>query len=113
MTGHIFIAPGDITQLSADAIAFSASTYLGRDGNLCSSFEANVPGFSQWYAELHHSQTIPVELGSTYWMPLKADRKPHGVVVVVSAGGGEAEDKAGLAVRRAIAEATGRLRESG
>jgi O-acetyl-ADP-ribose deacetylase (regulator of RNase III) len=113
MTGHIFIAPGDITQLSADAIAFSASTYLGRDGNLCSSFEANVPGFSQWYAELHLSQTIPVELGSTYWMPLSADRKPHGVVVVVSTGGGDTEDKAGLAVRRAIAEAAGRLRESG
>jgi hypothetical protein len=113
MTGHIFIAPGDITQLSADAIAFSASTYLGRDGNLCSSFEANVRGFSEWYAVLHHAQSIPVELGSTYWMPLSAERKPHGVVVVVSTGGGEAEDKAGLAVRRAIKEAVSRLRESG
>src|SRR6516165_1655983 len=105
MTGHIFIASGDITQLSADVIAFSASTYLGRDGNLCSSFEANVPGFSAWYAELHHSQTIPVELGSTFWMPLNADRKPLGVVVVASTGTGDVGDKAGLAVRRAIGEA--------
>jgi hypothetical protein len=113
MTGHIFIASGDITQLSADVIAFSASTYLGRDGNLCSSFEANVPGFSAWYAELHHSQTIPVELGSTFWMPLNADRKPLGVVVVASTGTGDVGDKAGLAVRRAIGEALGQLRGSG
>ncbi len=113
MTGHIFIAPGDITQLSADAIAFSASTYLGRDGNLCSSFEANVPSFAEWYADLRRSLTIPVELGSTFWMPLNEERKPHGVVVAVSTGTGDVENKAGLAVRRAIAEAVGRLRALG
>jgi O-acetyl-ADP-ribose deacetylase (regulator of RNase III) len=40
MKGHLFIAPGDLTQLSADAIAYSASNTLGRDGNLYSAFAA-------------------------------------------------------------------------
>jgi hypothetical protein len=111
MNGHIFIAPGDITQVSADAIAFSASTYLGRDGNLCSSFEANVPAFAGWYSNLRSSQHIPVPLGSTFWMPLDRQKKPHGIVVVASAGGGDAPDKAGLAVRSAIATAVKHLRE--
>jgi hypothetical protein len=113
MTGHVFIAPGDITQLSADAIAFSASTYLSRDGNLCSSFEANIPSFGGWYANLRRSQTTPVELGATFWMPLNPDRKPYGVVVVASTGRADVEDKAGLAVRRAIAEAVSQLRALG
>jgi hypothetical protein len=111
MNGHIYIAPGDITQVSADAIAYSASTYLGRDGNLCSSFEENVPGFAGWYGNLRSSQNIPVELGTTFWMDLSRDSKPFGVVVVVSAGGGEEPDKAGLAVRSAINTAVKHLRE--
>lgn len=111
MTNHVFLAPGDISQLAADAIAFSASSYLGRDGNLCSSFEANVPGFAAWYRSLPRGDNHPV--GATFWMPLENPRL-HGVVVVVSTGGGrDVPDKPGLAVRAAVTAAAERLRAAG
>jgi hypothetical protein len=113
MPGHVFIAPGDITQLSADAVAYSASNTFGRDGNLYSSFEANVPGFAPWYDWLRKSQKLPCPLGSTFWLPLDPGRKPRGVVVVVAAGGPPVEDKAGLAVRSALTEAVCNLRAQG
>src|SRR5262245_47664719 len=100
--GHVFIAQGDITRLAADAIAFSASNSLGRDGNLCSSFEANVPGFADWYRQLRRTTPLPTTVGSTFWMPLAADRNPRGVVVVVSTGRDPEPDKAGLAARNAV-----------
>ena len=37
MHNHLFVSPGDLTQFSAHAIAYSASNYLGRDGNLYST----------------------------------------------------------------------------
>jgi hypothetical protein len=114
MTNHIFIAPGDITQLSADAIAFSASNSLGADGNLYSSFEAHVEGFAEFLGELRRSQELPCPVGSTFWMPSRQPRKPHGVVVVVSTGRqAPVEDKAGLAVRNALTTAAARLRDAG
>src|SRR5262245_28945426 len=113
MPGHVYLAPGDLTQLSADAIAFSASNRLDRAGNLCSSFEANVNGFAGWYRDLRTSQSLPVPVGSTFWMPLDQQRKPHGVVVVVSTGRDDLADKAGASVRRAVDTAVSRLRELG
>src|SRR5689334_12935704 len=111
MPGHVFIAPGDITQLCADAIGYSASSKLTRDGNLCSSFETNVPGFAAWYKALGRSQSLPAPVGSTYWMPLDPNHKPHGLVLTVSTGRTTAEtDKAGLAVRSALKRAVTELR---
>jgi hypothetical protein len=113
MSGHILVAQGDITKLSADAIAYSSSNQLGGDGELYSSFKENVPGFDEWYGRVRGEQTIPIDLGRTFWMPLSPDRKPHGVVVVVSTGGGAEPDKAGLAVRNSVTTAVERLRDSG
>jgi hypothetical protein len=112
--GHLFIAPGDITQLSADAVAFSASSALSRDGNLYSSFQANVPGFAEWYAGLSRRQGRFTPPGTAFWMPLHADRRPHGVAVAVSTGGrATSEDKAALAVRAALHTAVEQLRAEG
>lgn len=113
MHNHIFVTPGDLTQLAADAIAFSASNSLNRDGNLCSSFEANIQPFADWYRQLRRSQAMPVPVGSTFWMPLDDVRKPHGVVVVVSTGRDRMADKPGVSVRNAIDTAVTKLRESG
>ena len=45
-------------------------------------------------------------------MPLRPDARPHGVVAVAATGGpATAEDKAAIAVRAALDEAAGRLRE--
>jgi hypothetical protein len=112
VTGHVFVAPGDLTQLSAHALAYSASNALGRDGNLYSAFEANVPGFSTWYDGLRRGRQELAEVGETFWLPLRRDRAPHGLVVVVSTGGPRTpDDKAGIAVRAALTEAVRRLRE--
>jgi hypothetical protein len=113
MPGHIFIAPGDITQLSADAIAFSASNTFGRDGNLYSSFQANVPAFAPWLDRLRKDVPTPCPAGAAFWLPLDPARRPHGVVVVVSTGKAPGEDRAALAVRSALTEAVRRLREQG
>src|SRR5262249_49849857 len=113
MNNHLFIAPGDLTQVSADAIAFSSSNSFNRNGDLCSSFEAHVPGFAGFFAGLRRSQPLPSPVGSTYWMPLDGPGRPHGVVVVVATGGDPIDDKAGLAVRNALTEAVARLRASG
>ncbi len=113
MSANVFVAPGDITQLSADAIAFSASNYLGRDGNSYSSFEAHVPGFAAWYESVRNPQDLPLDFGTLFWMPLPGERRPHGVVVVVATGGGRDVDQAGLAVRAALTEAVRRLRDLG
>lgn len=113
MSGHLFLAQGDLTQLTADAIAFSASSSLGRDGDLCSSFEANIPGFAEEYRRLRQRAGVPLRPGSAFWLPLGHGGKPHGVTVVVSTGRGEDIDKPGLAVRNALAVAEDNLRLAG
>src|SRR5262249_5364722 len=113
MTGHVFVALGDITQLSADAVAFSASNALGRDGNLYPPFEANGPGVARWSAGRPRRPGALPPVGTTFWLALGGERRPHGVVVVVATGKGLVEDKGGLAVRSALAEAVRRLREEG
>jgi hypothetical protein len=111
MTGHVFIAPGDLTQLAADAVAFSASNTLGRNGNLYSAFATNLPAFAPWYDDLRRRQNLPLEVGATFWLPLEDQARPAGVVVVVATGRqSPSEDKAGLAVRAALKTAVERLR---
>ena len=112
MKNHLFITPGDITQLSAHAVAYSASSRLSPHGNLYSSFEAHFPAFAPWYAGLRGGDDPDHRVGDAFWLTLDAKRKPHGIVVVVSTGGGpSAEDKAAVAVRVALDEAVRRLRD--
>jgi len=114
VNGYLFITPGAITQLRAHAIAYSASSYLSPDGSLYSSFQTQVPGFAAWFAELREQPNLAPQVGDTFWMPLRPEHPPHGVVVVVSTGGGPTtEDKAALAVRAALRTATERLRALG
>ncbi len=114
MKGHLFITPGDITQFHAHAIAFSASSYLGCDGNLYSAFAANVPGFAEWYGVLRQRPDLEPQIGDTYWMPLTTDRQPHGVVVAIATGRGSTEeDKAAVVVRAALTAAVEQLRKAG
>ncbi|MGL4555266.1 MAG: hypothetical protein ACRC33_29215, partial [Gemmataceae bacterium] len=81
MNGHVFIAHGDITQLAADAVAFSTSKSLYAVGDLYSSFEANVPGFPEAFGALgRNGDERPT--GTTYWLPLER----HSVVVVAATG---------------------------
>ena len=112
MDGHVFIAPGDITQLAAHAIVYSSSTQLGGFGAMYPSFRENVPGFADWFAGLAVPPDEGCPVGSTFWMPLRPEARPHGVLVVVAAGGpATEEDKASVAVRAAIDGAVPRLRE--
>src|SRR5262245_16602097 len=114
MKNHLFIAPGDITRIRADAIAYSASTYLGRDGSLCSSFESQVPGFDKWLTRLRKQHGGDCKVGDSFWMPLKQVHPPHGVVVTASTGeGGAPDEKARLAVRAALTRAVQELRALG
>jgi hypothetical protein len=114
LKGYLFVTPGDITQFSAHAVAFSASSHLNCDGNLYSAFAANVPGFTEWYDALGDNTELPAKLGDTYWMPLPPDRHPHGVVVAVSTGRGvPQDDKAAVAVRAALTTAVDELRKAG
>src|SRR5262249_19079379 len=109
--GHLFITPGDITQISAHALAYSASSYLGADGNLFSAFAQHVPTFGDWLAGVRRGLDSPCAPGATFWMPLDRDRKPHGGVGAARAArGAPSEDKAALAVRAALTTAVARLR---
>ena len=111
MKGHLFIVPGDLTQLSAHAIAYSASNALGRDGSLYSAFATNVPGFAAWYDRQRPKQGQLREVGDSFWMPLDTGQMPLGVVTVVSTGGpASTEDKASIAVRAALTTAFRELR---
>ena len=58
MEGYIFVAHGDLAQLSAHAITFSASTYLGPDGDLYSGFRRHVPGFEELFAALRQQHFV-------------------------------------------------------
>jgi O-acetyl-ADP-ribose deacetylase (regulator of RNase III) len=114
MDGHLYIAPGDITRLAADAIAFSASTHLSSGGTLYASFREHVPGFAAWYADLRSRHAPLSGVGGAFAMPLHADRRPYFVVVVASTGGPATdEDKAAIAVRAALSLAVKRLRAAG
>jgi hypothetical protein len=106
--GHIFVVHGDITQLSAHALAYSASTYLGPDAYLYPAFEENVAGFADLYREL----PAPCDPGDTFWLPLSPSNKPHGVVVVAATGGSwESRDQElKLAVKNALETAIRELR---
>jgi len=114
VNNHLFVAPGGITQVRADALAYSASSYLGQDGSLYSSFQAQVPGFEAWFSHLRREQGDNNKVGDSFWMPLSPTQPPHGVVVAVSTGSGSGSDeKPRLAVRAALTRAVRELRALG
>src|SRR5262245_32893755 len=49
LPGHIFIIPGDITQLRADVVVYSASTGLGTNGRLYRPFAERFDWFTEAY----------------------------------------------------------------
>lgn len=110
MDGSLFIANGDVTQLSADAIGFSAATNLASNGHLYPAFVEHVPGFEDLYQRLPR----PCRVGDAFWLPLPHERRPRGVVVVAAAGGGRTlrrEEKTRRAVEGALRVATAELRQ--
>ena len=103
MHGHVFVSPGDITQLAAHAIAYSASTLFGTNGSMYAAFRENVPGFEASFADLRRFHSGRTAIGDAFWIPTRADVRPHGVAVVVATGGVQGGDEAGaVAVRAAI-----------
>jgi hypothetical protein len=117
MAGHLFIACGDLTDLVADAIAYSTSTHLGGSGHLTTAFERCVPGFAAILDAVRAQSGGSVKPGQAFWRRLSGDGiQPRGVVVVAATGGGssssdEARDVgARLAVRNAVAAAVDGIR---
>jgi hypothetical protein len=110
--GRLFIARGDISLLAAHAVAYSTSTHLAGYGAMYPSFRDHVPGFAAWFDELAGRRGGECSIGETFWLPLDPSVRPHGIVVVVSAGGPRTEeDKASIAVRAAVDATVPRLRE--
>jgi hypothetical protein len=108
--GTIFVANGDIAQIGADAVGYSASTWLTPDGNLYPAFASHIPGFAELFAALPR----PCHIGDTFWLPLAGPGQPRGVVVVAAAGGTRTlgrEKKITLSVRQALSRAIEALRQ--
>jgi O-acetyl-ADP-ribose deacetylase (regulator of RNase III) len=94
MSHRIFIVQGDISRFSADAVAYSTSTQLGRDGYLYAAFQRNVPGFEEKFAELGAEFSGRCRIGEAFWLPLEnpPGGKPYGVVVTPAAGQGPSRE---------------------
>ncbi len=107
MAGHVFIANGDITRLSADVVGFSASTNLTADGHLYSAFAQHVAGFAEQFKALPR----PCQVGDAFWLPQAGGGRPLGVVVVAAAGGLtlSREKKIRRAVRNCLESAVGQV----
>jgi hypothetical protein len=107
--GHIFIANGDLTHLTAHAVAYSTSNRLRRDGNLYPAFARHVAGFDRLYASLPSG----CEIGESFWLPLPDNPSLRGVVVVASTGRDSSLsrlEKARRAVRSALQRSIRELR---
>ena len=90
MSGSLFVAHGDVSQISADALVYPTDQ-LGQPGHLWAAFCRHVPGFKAAYAQALRYKGIPEKrrllAGETFWVPLPLgnqhrDRAPRGVVVV-------------------------------
>ncbi len=88
MSNAIFVAQGDISRLSADAVAYSTSTDLAEDGFLHPAFRRNVPGFQAMFAKLGKTHGGRCVVGDAFWLPLSqaSGKAPCGVVVAPAAG---------------------------
>jgi O-acetyl-ADP-ribose deacetylase (regulator of RNase III) len=104
MRGEVLVVHGDITALSAHAVAYSTDRGLSEGGQLTAAFEAHVAGFLEGYAALRHAtrQRKP-DAGDAFWLPASETGRPHGVVVTVAAAGsGTRAERAYLATRGAL-----------
>src|SRR3954470_4528851 len=109
--GHnrIYVAHGDLTQLQADAVAYSTSAELDDTGNMFPAFERHLRGFAGQYRATA-ARNGHAAAGDTFWLPLDT-RRPRGVVVVVALEpGGDVRELSRLAVRGAIEVAGAGLR---
>lgn len=119
--GEIFIVHGDITQITADAIAYPTSIATWKDipGELTPAFDKHYPGVTaQWEAmraQKAEETTRPhFDYGELFWIPLGEEHAPYGVVVVAAGGKHSVtpQDQAERqAVIGAVREAARRLRE--
>ena len=119
--GEIFIVHGDITQITADAIAYPTSIATWKDipGELTPAFDKHYPGVTaQWEAmraQKAEETTRPhFDYGESFWIPLGEEHAPYGVVVVAAGGKHSVtpQDQAERqAVIGAVREAARRLRE--
>ncbi len=114
MRGHVFVALGDLTRLSADAIAYSTDSGLRPDGQLASAFFANVPGFEALYEELGgRARASKPQAGDTFWIEL-AGKRPAGVVVTIATGRAlPRSERARVAVTNALCCAADHLARRG
>lgn len=112
--GAVLVVHGDITMLTAHAVAYSTDWSLSEGGQLTRAFEENFPGFADRYADLRAAhEPRSLSAGDAFWIPL-ADRAPHGVVVTVAAAGGRARDeRAKLATEGALRCARESLERAG
>ena len=68
LDGHVFVSPGDITQLAVHAIAYSASTLFGMNGSMYAAFRENVPGFADRFSDLRRDHAGQAAVGElTAW----------------------------------------------
>lgn len=85
--GAVLVVHGDITMLTAHAVAYSTDWSLSEGGQLTRAFEAGFAGFEDRYAELRGScPPRSLDPGDAFWIPL-GERMPHGIVVTVAAAG--------------------------
>ncbi|MBK7400000.1 MAG: SIR2 family protein [Myxococcales bacterium] len=101
--GFVHVTLGDVTQLRADAIAYSTDRSLSRGGQLTAAFERRVEGFAAAYGALR-ARVWPAKPppGTSFFLPLEG--RPCGVVVTVATG--DASPRA----ERAYAAVEGALR---
>ena len=89
--GEIFIVHGDITQITADAIAYSTSIVVGKDieGKMRSAFEDHLPGVTAQWGERRVKEgkgRKHFDFGESFWIPLASGHAPFGAVVVAAGG---------------------------
>lgn len=116
MPNRIFIAQGDISRFSADAVAYSTSTQLAADGFLYEAFRRNVPGFERQFEELGENCGGQCVIGDAFWLPVDnpPGGKPRGVVVTPAAGHGPpSHEKRPTAVTAALETAIKHLPHTG
>ena len=90
MSGSLYVAHGDVSQLSADVLVYSTDQ-SGQPGHLYRAFCLHVPGFEVAYKEACQREGLSggrwLLPGETFWVLLPFDkqsavRAPQGVVVV-------------------------------
>lgn len=101
--GAVLVVHGDITMLTAHAVAYSTDWSLSEGGQLTRAFETQFPGFADRYADLraaHEPRSLAP--GDAFWIPLE-EGHPRGVVVTVAAAGSRARaERAKLATEGAL-----------